>query len=101
MSRPRSLARSRTSAGEAGQLTRSLSKISTPSKPTRAAAASFSSRVPLSETVAIDLRITRTAPIAARLDGGTQTPVHPLRIGFVPGEQAHGLGGLERDHGAA
>ncbi len=42
------------SAGEPSNVSRSFSKISTPSKPIAAAASIFSARVPLRETVAID-----------------------------------------------
>src|SRR6185369_7114599 len=89
--RPRSAARSRICAGEDAELIRSLSKISTPSKPTCAAVVSFSSRVPLSDTVAIDLRI------AATPGAGHEVPVHRLLVRRQPGEEPERLGGL-RDH---
>ncbi len=44
-----------TSAGDPSKLSRSFSKISTPSNPAAAAASSFSGSVPDSETVAMDL----------------------------------------------
>src|SRR5215218_2859933 len=56
MDRPRSAARRRTSAGDHGLAIRSFSNTSTPSKPARDAAASFSCSVPLSETVAMERR---------------------------------------------
>jgi hypothetical protein len=57
MPRPRPAARSRICSGERGQEIRSFSKISTPSNPAAAIAASFSVRVPLTETVAMHLRM--------------------------------------------
>ncbi|GDY45149.1 hypothetical protein SANT12839_060310 [Streptomyces antimycoticus] len=44
-------------SGDRGLASRSFSKISTPSKPAAAMAVSFSSRVPLRHTVAMDLRM--------------------------------------------
>ena len=58
MERPRSAHRERSSAADHGEATKSGSKISTPSKPASLAATSFWSRVPLRQTVAIDVRMT-------------------------------------------
>ncbi len=55
ISSPRSAQRWRTSAGVPLNDSRSFSKISTPLKPAAAIASSFSSRLPLSDTVAIDI----------------------------------------------
>src|ERR1700761_3204903 len=52
--RPRSSAMRRTSAGEPSKYSKSFSKISTPSKPAARIAVSFSTRVPLIDTVAIE-----------------------------------------------
>ena len=57
ISRPSASARRRTSAGPAGAAIRSGSNSSTASKPAAAAAASFSSSVPLRQTVAIERRL--------------------------------------------
>ena len=54
---PSSSARARIASGESGEATRSGSKISTPSNPASRAATSFSSSVPLRQTVAIDVRM--------------------------------------------
>src|ERR1700722_17544750 len=56
MARPRFSQICLTSAAEPSNVSRSLSMISTPSKPTVAAASSLSTREPLSATVAMDLR---------------------------------------------
>ncbi len=55
MLNPRSAQRARISSGVSGLASRSFSKISTPSKPAREAAVSFSVRDPLRETVAMDV----------------------------------------------
>ena len=57
MSRPSSRQASRTSAGVPLKVTRSFSKISTASNLAAAMASSFSPRVPLRETVAIEVFI--------------------------------------------
>ena len=58
------------SDGLSGQAMRSFSKISTPSKPARAAAESFSSSVPLSDTVAMERRMACCVrPVSADLAG--------------------------------
>ena len=56
MERPSSAQRARISAGESADTTRSGSKISTPSNPAAAAAASLSSSVPEMQTVASAVR---------------------------------------------
>ncbi|MFF4038034.1 hypothetical protein [Streptomyces sp. NPDC001816] len=57
MIRPRSAVRAAISSGDRGLASRSFSKLSTPSKPARAAAVSFSVRVPLRQTAAVDLAL--------------------------------------------
>ena len=54
--RPASRTIAPTSAGEWSEARKSFSKISTPSKPAAAMASSFSTRSPLSETVAMLVR---------------------------------------------
>jgi hypothetical protein len=61
MARPRSAARRRTSSGLISLEIRSFSKISTPSNPARLIAVSLSASEPLSDTVAMDLRMSRYA----------------------------------------
>jgi hypothetical protein len=68
MDRPRSAHRARTSAGDHGEATMSGSKISTPSKPADAAAASLSSSVPEMHTVASAVR-TRVVAAPRRCAG--------------------------------
>src|SRR6266516_4497714 len=91
MRSPRSEARRRISAGEEAQLTRSFSKISTPSKPTWAAAASFSSSVPLSVTVAMDLRMLAPDPNQLGAEIGREDRwrdrafAAPALLGLLPG----------------
>src|SRR5712664_2237331 len=97
MERPSSVQRCRTCRGDHGEATRSFSKISTPSKPAVAAAASLSSRVPERQTVAIPLR---TVVSVADIDGWPflgrrsgeyfEAAQHPLGVGFGAGEQAEG-----------
>ena len=94
---PSASARSRTSAGASGELIRSGSKISTPSKPAAAAASSFSSSVPLRQTVAIERRIRRRRP---RVSVG-EVAQHPLAVGRDAGEQLERAGGLHDGHPAA
>src|SRR5918994_97620 len=57
ISRPASRTMRPASAGDASEARRSFSKISTPSKPAAAIAASFSEKSPLIETVAIEVFI--------------------------------------------
>jgi hypothetical protein len=59
---PRSAHRDLTSRGDSGEDTRSLSNSSIPSKPAAATAVSLSASSPLSETVAIPLRISPSSP---------------------------------------
>ena len=98
MLRPSASARARTSAGASGELIRSGSKISTPSKPAAAAASSFSSSVPLRQTVAIERRIS-DRPTAPASDG--EVAQHPLAVGRDAGEQLERAGGLHDRHPAA
>ncbi len=75
MVRPRSAHRMATSAGGSGLATRSLSKISTPSKPAPAIASSLSASRPLSETVAIPDAIRPASGRVSRIVGvGAVTP---------------------------
>ena len=72
--------------GDSGEPMRSFSKISTPSKPAREAAFSFSSSVPLRHTVAIPLR-TRDLGFA---DQRREVAQHALAVGLAAGEQGEG-----------
>jgi hypothetical protein len=65
-----------TSAGEPSKVRKSFSNISTPSKPDAATAASFSERVPLIETVAIEVFM----PISSRWP----RPLPGVRAGLLP-----------------
>ncbi len=85
MSRPSSAQALRTSDGVPLKVTRSFSKISTASNLAAAMASSFSSNVPLRETVAIEVFIDFTPglpfrsltarPFVERRDGGDAAPV--------------------------
>src|SRR5215204_6644656 len=79
MVRPRSAQRRRISAADDGDATKSGSKISTPSNPAAAAAASLSSNVPDRQTVATAVRGRCARPGAALVGSAdTDIPVSPL-----------------------
>jgi hypothetical protein len=62
-----------TSAGLPSKARKSFSKISTPSKPARAIASSFSGSSPLTDTVAIEVFISGNPPRSGR-NGQSQQP---------------------------
>src|SRR6266480_6052034 len=97
MVRPRPSARRRISLGESGQVIRSFSNSSIPSNPAVAAADIFSGRVPLRETVAMDLRMERLHYVR------TSSFIKRTRRRRCPGSGAAGAGqvGDDRlaDHG--
>ena len=79
---------------------RSGSKSSTSSKPALAAASSFSSSVPLRQTVAIERRIGPALKRPPPWSGDQLGDVleHALAVGADAGEQLHRVGGLQRHH---
>src|SRR5512141_2452370 len=97
MARPRSSASARTAGGESGEPMRSFSNTSTPSKPARTAAFSFSSSVPLRHTLAIPLR---TRDLGCP-DQRREVAQHALAVGLAAGEEGEGERGLEDRHAAA
>src|SRR3954466_1271446 len=90
-----------------GEATRSGSKISTPSKPAVAAAASLSSRAPDRQTVATAVRgsagtVVLPGVVLGRFtDELVQVAAHPGGVGLEPGEQVQRVGGLVHRHQAA
>ena len=98
---PRSAARRRTSSGESMQASRSFSKSSTPSNPAAAIAASFSGRVPLTDTVAMHLRSGFSSGSVQGGDELGQVGEHAAGVGLAAGEQAEGVRRLEDHHAAA
>ena len=99
MRSPSSSARRRTSARRERRADRGRSRTARPpSKPACAAASSFSSSVPLSETVAIERR---TPPPLGRARELGEVAQHPLGVGPHAGEQLERARGLEHGHAAA
>src|SRR4051812_41125466 len=101
ISSPRASQRARTSAGVSGEAIRSGSKSSTASKPAAAAAASFSSSVPLRQTVAIDRRTTAALRRLAGLgDELVHVVEHAVTVRLRAREQLERSRRLQGDHGA-
>src|SRR5262245_63891972 len=110
MPRPRLSMVLRTSDGVPLKVMRSFSKISTASNFAAAMASSFSFRLPLNETVAIDVFMVMPPremspsldqPLLSDRRRGGESPLHPVEIGKHAGEQPERFDRLVDAHAGA